>query len=402
MSEAGEFREAGYFRIDRAKALEKLSAFQLECGEQFLLPLARCAAAAGARLLSVKGRTTLQAVFDGTPFTRAELEDPYGALFIEDSDPRRRHFAAFLLGALRTLPKRVRVSSGRGAERYALLASGLEGESVERDEGREADTVVEVGWGPLGWAKRRVEPAKRAARDAWVMTPPGFTVDGAAPWGKPSPGRLVRLEDYGGLKLRLEPPNDPAQTRITFCSLGVAVETIATLLPDAQVRAWVNDDAFTLTASQSAVVEDVRRQKALDAVASGAAEFLPETARRLADALPEGRSAAGGPPWADEARAWFAATALRLSSERRMLPPDLLDAPFLTDASDRALSLAGAGRGKTVDGKLAYSTTRVLGVRLPAPVVYCPRPSDRALLESVFPGALHDATQLVESLARLK
>lgn len=401
MSEAGEFREAGYFRIDRAKALEKLSAFQLERGEQFLLPLARCAAAAGARLLKVQGRTSLQAVFDGEPFTRAELEDPYGALFIPDSDPRRRHFAAFLLGALRTRPKEVRVASGRGAERHVLRASGLEGESVASDAGGDVDTVVSVGWGALGWVKRRAEPAKRAAREAWVLTPPGFTVDGAAPWERPSPGRLVRLEDYGGLRLRLQPPDDPSRTRITFCSLGVAVETIATLLPDAQVRAWVNDDAFALTASQSAVVEDVRRQKALDAVASGAAEFLPETARRLTAALPTGRSASAGPGWAEEARAWFAATALRLSSERRTLPQDLWEAPFLTDASGRALSLADAGRGKTADGKLAYSTSRVVGARLPSPVVHCPRPADLALLESVFPGSLHDATQLVESLGRL-
>ncbi|TPW16954.1 MAG: hypothetical protein FD126_3765, partial [Elusimicrobia bacterium] len=282
MSEPGEFREAGYFRVDRAKALEKLSSFQLERGEQFLLPLARCAAAAGARLLAVSGRTTLLASFDGTPFTRGELEDPYGALFIEGADPRRLHFAAFLLGALRTRPREVRVSSGRGADRHLLRTSGLEGERVVPDDGRDVGTVVHVGWGPLGWFKGAAGPAKRAALEAWVLTPPGFTVDGAPPWGKPSPGRLVSLQETGGLALRLEPPDDPAETRITFCSLGVAVETISTLLPEAQVRAWVNDAAFSLTASQSAVVEDVRRQAALDAVAAAAAEFLPETARRFA------------------------------------------------------------------------------------------------------------------------
>lgn len=401
MSEAGEFREAGYFRIDRAKALEKLSAFQLERGEQFLNPLARCAAAAEARILRVTGRTKLQVSFDGVPFTRSELEDPYGALFVEGADPRRLHFAAFLLGALRTRPKEVRVSSGHGAERYLLRASGLEGESVVPDDGRDVGTVVHVGWGGLGWLKGVASPAKRAARDAWVLTPPGFTVDGAPPWEKPGPGRLVSLEKMGGLTLRLEPPVDPAETRITFCSLGVAVETISTLLPDVQVRAWVNDDAFALTASHSAVVEDVRRQKALDAVASAAAEFLPETARRLAAALPEGRSASAGPAWTDAARAWFAATVRRLAGERRAVPPALWEAPFLTDASGRALSLAGARRGKTPYGKLAFSTARAPGVRLPAPVAYCPRPDDRALLESVFPGALHDATQLVESLSRL-
>lgn len=162
MSEAGEFKGSGFFRIDRAKALEKLSAFQLERGEQFLLPLARCAAAAGSGRLEVKGSTSLTARFGGTAFTRAELEDPYGALFVEDSDPRRRHFAAFLLGVLRTRPREVAVSSGAGEARFRLRTSGLETETVEPDERRDVWTNIHVRWG--GWAGSRTWGRPRRPR----------------------------------------------------------------------------------------------------------------------------------------------------------------------------------------------------------------------------------------------
>lgn len=363
MSEAGEFKGSGFFRIDRAKALEKLSAFQLERGEQFLLPLARCAMAAGAKTMTVKGKTALKASFTGTPFTRSELEDPYGALFIEDSDPRRRHFAAFLLGALRTRPKEVIVASGTGTKRFRLRTSGLEDETVEPDDRRDVGTSVHVRWGAVGWFKN-FGPAKAAARQAWAMTPPGFTVDGAA--GGPRPTDLAKKEERGGLTLLVHPPEDPAETRITFCSYGVAVETITTLLPDVQARAWVNDDFFSLTASQGAVLEDARRQKALDAVGAAAAAFLPETA-------------------------------LRLAADGRPVPDVLWRAPFLTDASGRALSLA------TMRGGIpSYSTVRVAGARLAQAVAYCPDKDHLALLKAAFSGSALDVTQLIESLTHLK
>lgn len=399
MSEAGEFRGSGFFRIDREKALQKLSAFQLERAEQFLLPLARCAAAAESSRLEVTGRTSLKARFTGTPFTRAELEDPYGALFIEGSEPRRRHFAAFLLGALRTGPREVVVESGSGADRFRLRTSGLDKETVEHAGLRDVGTAVEVRWGALG-CLRNLGPAMDAARAAWEMTPAGFTVDGFIP-GDKSVARLVKREDRGEVRLRVQPAENPGETRITFCCCGVCVETITTLLPDVQVRAWVNDDGFALTASQSAVVEDARRQKALDAVATAAAGFLPETAERFKAALAEGRPASGAPEWIDEARGWFSETFRRRAAESRAAPDILWETPFLTDASGRALSPATLKRGLASGGQAAYSTARTSAARLPRPVAYCPAKEDRALLESLFPGALLDATQLIESLAKL-
>lgn len=401
MSGAAEFRGSGHFRIDRAKALEKLSAFQLERGTDFLLPLARCAAAAGARLLTVKGQSALKAAFDGVPFSREELADPYGALFTEDAEPRNRHFAAFLLGALRTKPREVVVTSGPPDRRFRLRAADLRTETLEPDDGREVLTVVHVRWGPLRWF-RAAGPAKAAARAAWVLTPRGFTVDGSATSERASAQHLVKEDDRGGLRLRLRPPDDPAETLVTFCSFGVAVETVKTLLPDCQVRAWVNDDAFALTASQAAVVEDARRQKALDAVAAAAARFLAETGERFAAAHPEGRSASGGPSWTGAARAWFAAEAQRRALGEGRLLSVLWETPFLTDAAGRALSLSSLRRSQSAGGKAAYSSVRAAGAKLPMPVAYCPRAADRALLQSVFPGNMHDATHLIESLARLK
>lgn len=399
MSE-GEFRGSGYFRVDRAKAVEKLSAFQLEQGEQFLLPLARCAAAAGAQVLEVRGVARLEARFTGTPFTREELADPYGALFVEDPDPRRHQLAVFLLGVLRTRPSEVAVASGNGVARFRVRVSGLDGETVEPDEHQDVGTTVRVSWGAIRGFKR-IGAAKAAAREAWVMTPQGFKVDGARPWAMVSERRLLRNEERNGLKLRLEPP-EGSVTSITFCSFGVAVETIETLLPEGQIRAWVNDDSFSLTTSQSAVVEDVRRQKALDAVGAAAANFLPEAARMFSAALPEGRAVSGAPAWAAEACAWFSDTMRRAAAEGRKAPDILWETPFLTDASGRALSPATLKSGLATGGQAAYSTFRSFGSRLPRPVAYCPDKGDRALLEALFPGSLLDATQLIESLTQLK
>ncbi|TBR22575.1 hypothetical protein EPO15_07740 [bacterium] len=395
MSERGEFRGAGHFRIDRTKALEKLSAFSLERGTDFLLPLARCAAAAGARRLGVSGTTVLQAAFDGEPFARGELADPYGALFVEDAAPRRRHFASFLLGVLRTRPSEVQVVSGPAGARHRLRTSGVEREAVEPDGGRDVGTTVRVRWGPVRWL-RACGPAKAAAEAAWTMTPALFTVDGAAPSALPE-ARLVARSQAGDLTLRLAPPEDPAETRITFCCLGVAVETIKTLLPGVQVRAWVDDAAFALTASQAAVVEDVRRQRALDAVAAAAAGFLADTARRFAAAFPEGKPASGGPAWAAEARAWFRAAALREAEQGRPLPEPVWETPFLVDPTGRALALGTLRRGIP-----CYSTARAAGARLPQAVAYCPEKADLALLKAAFSGSVLDATQLIESLAKLR
>lgn len=234
------------------------------------------------------------------------------------------------------------------------------------------------------------------------MTPSGFTVDDSPPFEKDASVHVIKWEVNGGLRVRVQPPEDPGETRITFCSFGVAVETIKTLLPDGQVRAWVNDDNFSLTASQAAVVEDVRRQKALDAVGAAAAGFLPETARRFKESLAEGRPASGAPAWGDEARAWFAAALRRAAAEGRAAPDILWETPFLTDASGRALSPAALKSGLASGGQAAYSTVRTSAARLPRPVAYCPDKEDRALLEALFPGSLHDATQLIESLTHLK
>lgn len=400
MSEEAEFRGSGAFRVDRARALEKLSSFQLERGEQFLLPLARCAAAAGSRELDVRGVVTLKAVMDGRPFSRQELADPYGALFADDSDPRLRHFAAFLLGALRMRPKEIVVASGPKGSRFRLRIRDLSGEDVAPDAGPDAGTEVFLRWGGLR-GFRVSWPAKDAARAAWAFTPKGFRLDGH-PARTTLDDALESVSEAGGLTVRVAPPEDPAETRITLCSYGVAVETIKTLLPAWQVRAWVNDDAFSLTASQASVVEDERRQRALDAVAAAAAAFLPEAARRLTQALPEGWAASRAPYWAGAARSWFAETLRRSAAERRPAPDALWQTPFLEDASGRALCPVTLRREVASGGKAAYSKAKTGSARLPRTVAYCPRPEDRALLEALFPGALLDATQLIESLDLLK
>lgn len=401
MTDGAEFRGSGSFRVDRARALEKLSAFGFERGTDFLLPLARCAAAAEARALAVKGRTAMTASFDGRPFTRAQLVDPYAALFAEDADPAARELAVFLLAALRTAPAEISVTSGTPGVRTRLSVRDLRSESAADDEGLEWNTVVRVSWGPLGLG-RALKEAKAAARAAWALTPEGFTVDGVPPCPKPAPERVQATERDGVRTVRVAPPEDPAESSVTFCVGGVAVETIRTVLPTAQVRAWVDDPRLRLTVSQSAVVEDVRREEALSAATAAAARFFEATAGRLSGYEPEGREAERAGVWSRAARAWLLDTLKSLARDGRAVPDPLLHAPVLLDALGRGLSVVALRRDKLADGKVDFSRVRAKSDRLPSPVVLVRDEEDLALLERLFPGALNDATQLIESLAKLR
>lgn len=386
MTDGAEFRGSGYLRVDREKALEKLSAFGLERGTDFLLPLARCAAAAEARSLAVKGRASLTAAFDGVPFSRAELVDPYAALFAEGAEPRLTQLAVFLLAALRTRPREVSVTSGKPGSRFILRVKDLRSETLSDDDGKDWSTVVRIAWGGLSWA-RAVPAAKAAARAAWVLTPAGFTVDGKAPAGRPGPATAAERDGVRTVLLGL--PDPAEETRVTFCAGGVAVETIATVLPTAQVRAWVDDPRLTLTASQAAVVEDARREEALAAVGAAAERFWRAGAGRLGADAPAQR------------RDWLLRTAVRIAGAGRPLPPELAAAPLLSDALGRPLSPDGLEAALRPDGRVEYSRVRADAKRLPSPVVLVRGPAELELLEALFPGALRDVTQLIESLAKL-
>ena len=133
LDDGAKLVETGSFRVDRARALEKLSAFRRRDVGAVML-LARCAAAAGATQLTLDdGGRVIEVRFDGTPFARAELVDPYAALLGEEGEgsPRGRWLALALVHAWRPSLKLLTLDSGKGPERVRLSAEGLAGERVD-------------------------------------------------------------------------------------------------------------------------------------------------------------------------------------------------------------------------------------------------------------------------------
>ncbi|MBI2363263.1 MAG: hypothetical protein HYV15_07775 [Elusimicrobia bacterium] len=405
MSERGEFKEAGSFRVDRERALEKLALFAMPRGEMFLLPLLRCAVAAGAKALALgKKARGLELRFDGEPFARAALADPYGALLNEDGARAARHLAVGLLTAFRTRPSRIVVESGADAERLRLCALSVREEALEPAPRGTHDTLIRVEW-PLwrGWKAARA--ALAAARGAAPLVPRGFYIEGASL--KPAAPDWPEHGDFaaGGARgtLRL-PAAGAAKSSVTFCQDGVAVETVETWLPWAQVDAWVEDPGLRLNASQSGVVEDESRRAALDAVAAASKEFLLEAARDLAKARPPGAGA--GSDWGRFARAkdWLREACGRLLVKDPGADGDdpllraLWDAPVLLDVCYRPLTLAELHAADP--GGAAWSRSACPGNHPPGRIAWCPDAGSRALLKARFGAGQRDMSKLIESLSR--
>lgn len=145
IGDEGELVERGGFRVDRARALEKLSRFQL--GDPSFGPFfwVRCAVASGAARFELDpGLASFTLRFDGRPFEREDFRDPYGALFEEGPAPRARHLAYGLLWAYRLSPSAVSLVSGPAGGRFEFNAVGPASETLKDVAGGGGDTVLTV------------------------------------------------------------------------------------------------------------------------------------------------------------------------------------------------------------------------------------------------------------------
>ncbi|HRI52768.1 MAG TPA: hypothetical protein PLW65_21550 [Pseudomonadota bacterium] len=106
----------GLFTLDRDQARRKLQLFQLENPARFVLELVQAAVLKGAsRLFFSRRFAELHLHFDGDPFTLADFEHLYGALFLRASEPHakaRRHLALGLCTAMALSTAQVRMESG--------------------------------------------------------------------------------------------------------------------------------------------------------------------------------------------------------------------------------------------------------------------------------------------------
>lgn len=284
--EEGVFVGSGSFLVDRGRALDKLMRFQLPNPAAFALAWARCASASGASHLAVSAHAgVLTATFDGRPLTEAELEDPYRCLF-EKRAPgtdRNRQLAVGLLSVLRLKPASITLTSGRGPERRRLRVESLESEGFE-PAGEGDDTVLTASWPALSYAAAR--EAADLVRSGCVLSPMEIAVDGAVlpGWTEGGEGRQY-FQDGPGSRGWVAVPRDAAEeSELELCWHGAVIEKIAIKLPLVQVRGAINDDGFTLNASQAGVVRDARFAAALKRLTEPARALIISTARSLAAA----------------------------------------------------------------------------------------------------------------------
>ena len=272
--------ESGAFRVDRRRALDKLMRFQLPQAEMFMLPWVRAAVASGAtrvRLAASDG--ALEMRFDGRPFLRAELVDPYSCLFdrYKPENRRNRELAIGLLSVMRLKPVCVLLVSGPPGARSRLRAESVETDRVDPCEDGAPETIIKVVssqsspplWTPDRgeWIERlcRVCPiplslaGEEAARQIKPASPPGvyFEEEGLRGWltAPPEPGRVSTLDTY---------------------TLGVFVAPTQVALPRVQVDGYLNDDEFTLSASQTAVARNARFKRDADLLAAKADLLLKQ------------------------------------------------------------------------------------------------------------------------------
>lgn len=267
----GERTGGGSFVVDRGRALEKLMKFMLPSPELFLLPLARVAAASGARRFSLtKSGRDLVVEFDGLPLPAAAVHDPFAAVTAESPDPRLRAWGLAVLTALRAAPKEVFVSSaGEAGDAAAVVRSPSE--VVRAPKGVSGGTYFRIVA-----PKARMPPLDRL-RAALAARAPRFAAElsDRRAAGRPAPAELAF--DDGPVHGRLSVPDaHRVSSNLLVCVQGVGAATVSFVLYGAaQVDGWVNDDRLGLNASLNGVVRDER----LDALAAVLREKLQRLLR---------------------------------------------------------------------------------------------------------------------------
>lgn len=270
--------DSGSFRVDRRRALDKLMRFQLPQAEMFMLPWVRAAVASGASYVKIAAlQDALELRFDGRPFERAELADPYSCLFDKHTPQNRRNreLAIGLLSVMRLSPQFVSLVSGPAGKRLRLRAESVQSERVDEAEDPSTETSIKVIPGastPELWNEERAEWVERLCR----VCPIPLFLSGEEAMRARNPTHPPGLYfEEGPIRGWLTVPAElAAVSTFQAYTLGVFVAPTQAQLPRFQVEGYINDDQFTLSASQTAVARNSRFRGALEIVAKRADQLL--------------------------------------------------------------------------------------------------------------------------------
>lgn len=264
--------ETGSFRVDASLLLEKLRERQLQDPRDFILAWLRCACASGAMNIALDAADDgLSLSFDGRPFSRAALDDPYGALLDDEADEplRGRHFAYGLLAAQRLKPDRVELSSGRGADRAMMIMNGSEQSEEEGRPEPGEDTVIRVRW-RRGSGRQDIPGLLAKAAAAYGLAQARLTVNGVeVPWKPWQAGtwRPVSGEGWRGAVRHFVPePQELPSATFHIYVLGTRIQTVVRHQYSA-LEAYLACDDLPLDLSQARVSDPDRLEKIFSVLA---------------------------------------------------------------------------------------------------------------------------------------
>lgn len=286
----------GSFQVDRQRAIDVLSKFQLAKAEESVLAFVRGAVLAGARNIRFEAVPSgFELRFDGEPLSKRQLQDPYAPLFDDapDSGESGRFLALGLLAAQRLGPRRIAFSSGRGAERLTLWLES--GKDSSRDNPPGEETAVRITWSLRlrgGVMRRR---CLGLVRERCALVAADLRINGMPVPKSPRADRPALAFAEGGLRgvigihdagARMMASQFREVSRTRLYRQGVLIKTAGIPLPLVQGEIDINDDSFSLSASHDSVVEDDRYKAALKFLDSLPPRLIIEAARIHAERYP--------------------------------------------------------------------------------------------------------------------
>jgi hypothetical protein len=288
----GVLVDSGSFKVDRARALDKLMRFQLADARMYMLPWVQAAVAAEAEFIRFRGGGgELVMEFGGRAWTPEELGDPYRWLFEEDADgrfARNRALAIGILSALRLSPRAIAISSFQDGVETVLRIKDPTSERVERAPYDPAALKSGAGGGPAPSLRIRVglfppypelDYVRRACRHCPVRITAGTETLNPEPEGEGIFRRaFVDGRFSGALWLS---PTALADSRIDLVAHGVTTTGETLRLKSLQVCGFVRNDDFRKSLSQMTVVKDELYQKAFELVRLQADALLADAVAEL-------------------------------------------------------------------------------------------------------------------------
>ncbi len=332
--------------------MEKLSTFRRRDVGCVML-FARAAAASGAKELAIeRGRDGIVFRFDGRPFERRELADPFGVLFDEGGggDERRRWLALAMIHAWRPSLAKLTVASGKAPDGASVEADGLGSEKVENggtDDGRTTVTLTlsksdEGHWRhPAAPELIVCNPRSHLWGRMAVSVSNAGKVEGRFVPSAAGPGELAF--DEGGVFGHISVPPEPGlESSVDAYIHGVYAGRLDWRDPLVPVVGKADDPTLALDASLASVVQNERRER------------LEELVRRKAFELAL-RAAREQPGLIDEVGRFLKADeGLRVLWRRRLDGPGV-EADRGTLVASLAERLFGGGQRKEREGRVLYA-----------------------------------------------